>query len=79
VRYRRPYLGSKFFAGTFDGRYLDCQDQAGITMREAIRTFTGKRQPLSARPPDPRSYLDTSKFISNKAPSSNNEISRSGL
>ena len=57
VRYRRPYLGSKFFAGTFDGRYLDCQDQAGITMREAIRTFTGKRQPLSARPPDPRRLL----------------------
>jgi allantoate deiminase len=52
VRYQTTYLGSRAVAGTFDPKDLDRTDTAGISLREAIRTFGGDPEKLaSARRP----------------------------
>ncbi|WP_119067798.1 allantoate amidohydrolase [Rubrobacter indicoceani] len=42
VRFGTTYLGSSAFSGRFDGRLLDFGDEAGISLREAVRDFGGE-------------------------------------
>ena len=41
LRFGSTYLGSRALAGQFDPRDLDRTDAAGITMRDAVRSFGG--------------------------------------
>lgn len=41
LRFGTTFLGSSVFAGAFDGKRLRLEDQDGITMEEAVRTFSG--------------------------------------
>jgi hydantoinase/carbamoylase family amidase len=41
VRFSATLLGSHALSGTFDQAWLDKKDAAGITMREALKTFGG--------------------------------------
>jgi len=57
VRYQSAYLGSRALAGTFDSKDLKRVDANGITMAEAIRSFGGKPDALSATKTDRKRLL----------------------
>ncbi len=41
LRFGTTFLGSSAFAGCFDGQRLRLEDQGGVTLREAVRSFGG--------------------------------------
>jgi allantoate deiminase len=57
VRYHTPYLGSTTVTGSFDHTLLDKTDDAGITLREAIRTIGGDPALLAADAIPPEEWL----------------------
>ena len=57
VRFGATLLGSHALSGTFDPSWLDKKDTAGITMREALRTFGGDPDAIPALKRDPAGTL----------------------
>ena len=57
VRYGTGYLGSSVVAGTFDPALLDRRDDAGTTMRDALRAAGGDPGALGAEARDPARLL----------------------
>ncbi len=57
VRFSQPYLGSRALAGTFDSRWLDRRDEAGVAMRDAITSYGLDVDGLSNAAYDPYEVL----------------------
>jgi len=57
VRFSQPYLGSRALAGSFDARWLDRRDEAGIAMRDAISSYGLDVDGLSDAAYDPYEVL----------------------
>jgi len=57
VRYQTAYLGSKVLAGSFDEKDLQRKDDAGISMRDAIRNFGGDPAKLKSARLNPKKLL----------------------
>ena len=57
VRFHTAYLGSTTVTGKFDTGLLEKKDNAGITLREAIRTIGGDAERLAADAIPPEEWL----------------------
>ena len=56
-RYRAVFLGSSALIGQFDPRWLEQQDERGVTMRDAMRRAHLAPDAIPALRRDPRRYL----------------------
>jgi allantoate deiminase len=57
IRFATPFLGSLAASGQFEEGLLDCLDENGTTMREAIARFGGDPEHISACAYDPTRVL----------------------
>ncbi len=48
LRFGTTFLGSSVYAGAFDGKRLSLEDEKGVTLREAVRTFGGDPDALES-------------------------------
>jgi allantoate deiminase len=48
LRFGTTFLGSSVYAGAFDGKRLSLEDEKGVTLREAVRTFGGHPDALES-------------------------------